>query len=246
MKSISFSNELLTELSFDFIIKLSIILNENNVILTITNRFSKYVKIVSKKTFSIEKWNLFYWEHVFKNWKISARLISDRDSKFNSDFWKTIFSQCDTKLKMITAYHFSTNDQAEQFNQTIKTILKCFLIDKYEKNWKDILSQIEYSINCFENRSIKISSFEILYEVKLKNSLLRIIRKNQDLFSQKMNFFEKKNKFDLMSRMQSKWHRSKCQYYEMSNIVHQIWSVECISRSQNKIILIIIFQNLVF
>ena len=198
LKSISFSNELLTELSLDFIIELSMISNENNVILTIIDRFSKYVKIVSeKKTFSIEKWSSFYWKYIFKNWKTSARLINDRDSKFNSDFWKAVFNQCDIKLKIITAYHFSTNDQAERFNQTVKTTLKCFLIDKYEENWKNILSQIEYSINCFENRSIEISSFEILYDVKSKNFLLKIIRRNQNLFSNEMNFFEIKKQIRL-------------------------------------------------
>ena len=185
------SNESLTELSLDFIIKLSMISNESNVILTITNQFSKYVKIVSeKKTFLIEKWNSFYWKHIFKNWKTSARLINNRDSKFNSDFWRTVFSQCDTKLKMIIAYHFSANDQAKKFNQTVKTTLKCLLIDKYEENWKNILSQIEYSINCFENRSIEISSFEMLYDVKSKNSLLKIIRRNQNLFLNEMNFLK--------------------------------------------------------
>ena len=56
LKSISLSNESLAELSLDFIVELSMISNENNVILTITNRFSKYVKIVSEKeTFSIKK-----------------------------------------------------------------------------------------------------------------------------------------------------------------------------------------------
>ena len=191
LKSISFSNESLTELNLDFIVELSMISNENNAILTITDRFSKYVKAVSeKKTFSVEKWNSFYWKHVFKNWRTPARLINDRDSKFNSDFWKTVFNQCDIKLKMITAYHFSANDQAKRFNQTIKTTLKCLLIGKYEENWKNILSQIEYSINCFENRSIEISSFEMLYDVKSKNPLLRIIRRNQNLFSNEMNFLK--------------------------------------------------------
>ena len=153
------------------------------------NMLKSYQK---KKTLSIEKWNSLYWKHVFKNWETSARLINDRNSKFNFDFWKTVFNQCDTKLEMITAYHFSTNEQAERFNQTIKTILKCLFVDKYEENWKNILSQIEYSINCFENHSTEISSFEILYKVKSKDFLLRIIRRDQNLFSQTMNFLKKR------------------------------------------------------
>ena len=49
LKLMFFSKKSLAELNFDFIIEFFMISNENNVILIITNRFSKYVKIVSKK-----------------------------------------------------------------------------------------------------------------------------------------------------------------------------------------------------
>ena len=52
LKPISFFKKSLSELSFDFIVELSMIIIENNVILIVTDWFSKYIKIVfDKKTF---------------------------------------------------------------------------------------------------------------------------------------------------------------------------------------------------
>ena len=49
---------------------------------------------------------------------------------------------------------------------------------RYEKNWQSILFQIKYVLNIFENVVIIMSFFEILYDVKFRNSLTTIIRKN--------------------------------------------------------------------
>jgi hypothetical protein len=40
-----------------------------------------------------------------------------------------------------------------------------------------MLSKIEYSLNIFENSLIKITSFEVLYDVKLKDSFMILISK---------------------------------------------------------------------
>ena len=87
LQLIFFSKKFLFELSLDFIVALSMTFNENNAILTMTDRFSKYVKLISdKKTLSTEKWKTFYWKFIFKDWNIFTKLISDRNFKFNSDF----------------------------------------------------------------------------------------------------------------------------------------------------------------
>ena len=58
-----------------------------------------------------------------------------------------------------------------------------------------MLSQIEYALNVFENASTEIFSFEILYEVKSKNPLLKIIRK--DSSNEKIDFFENRRQIKL-------------------------------------------------
>ncbi len=48
LQFISISQKFLFEMSLNFIVELFMIIKENNALLTITNRFSKYVKLISK------------------------------------------------------------------------------------------------------------------------------------------------------------------------------------------------------
>ena len=196
LQSIFFSKKFLFELNLDFIVILSMTFNENNAILTMTDRFSKYVKLISsKKTLSAEKWKTLYWKFIFKNWNIFTKLINDRNFKFNSNFWRTIFKQCGAALNIITIYHFSTNEQIEKSNQIVETALRSLLIKKYEKKWKKILFYVEYSLNVFQNVSIEMFSFEFLYDIKFRNPLLIIIKTNE--FQKKIDFMKKKRQIRL-------------------------------------------------
>ena len=134
------STKFLTKLNLNFIVALSMISEKNNIIFIVIDRFFKWIKIVSEsKTLSAKKWKKFYWQYVIKNWNISAKLINDRDSKFISDFWKIVFKQCEISLNSTIVYHLLIDEQTERTNQTMKTILRCLFVDRYEKNWQNIL-----------------------------------------------------------------------------------------------------------
>ena len=132
---------------------------------------------------------------MIKNWNIFAKFINDRDSKFISNFWKIVFKQCEASLNLTTVYHSSIDEQTKRINQTIKIILRCLLVKRYEKNWQNILFQMKYALNIFENVVIIISFFEILYDVKFRNSLTAIIRKN--VFKIETNFLKNRKQIRL-------------------------------------------------
>ncbi len=102
---------------------------KNNAFLTITNRFFKYVKLISKtESFSTTIWVERYWKSVYKFWKNFHRIVFDRDSKFTSKFWRELFNKYDVKLNFITTYHSFANNQAKKFNQIVKIAFRCLLI----------------------------------------------------------------------------------------------------------------------
>ncbi len=192
LQFISIFQKFLFEMSLNFVVELFMIIKKNNAFLTIIDRFSKYVKLISKtKSFSTTIWVKRYWKSVYKFWKISHRIMFDRDSKFTSKLWRKLFNKCDVKLNFITTYHFSANDQTKKFNQFVKIAFRRLLIKQYEKFWNNLLANVKLFLNTSTNASSEISSFEMLYDVKFKISLLKFITTKSNVNVK--NFLKHKN-----------------------------------------------------
>jgi hypothetical protein len=167
-------------MSLNFVVKLLMIIKKNNAFLTIIDRFSKYVKLISKtKSFSAAIWIKQYWEFVYKFWEILYRIVFDKDSKFTSKFWRKLFNKCDVKLNFITTYHSSANDQAKKFNQIVKIAFRCLLIKQYKTFWKNLLANVELLLNTSANAFSENSSFEVLCQ----NDDSETIKKKKNTFS---------------------------------------------------------------
>jgi hypothetical protein len=88
--------------------------------------------------------------------------VSDRDSKFTSNFWKGIFKGFGTNMNFSTTYHPETDGQTERVNQVIEDMLRMYVMDKPSK-WEDYLHLVEFSYNNGYQASLKMSPFEALY-----------------------------------------------------------------------------------
>nr|GFD30541.1 reverse transcriptase domain-containing protein [Tanacetum cinerariifolium] len=71
------------------------------------------------------------WE-VVTGHEIPVSIISDRDPRFASNFWKSLKNALGTRLDMSTAYHSETDSQSERTIQTLKDMLRAYAID-FEK-----------------------------------------------------------------------------------------------------------------
>ena len=54
------------------------------------------------------------------------RIISDRDAKFTSKFWKGLFEAVGTELNMSTAFHPESDGQTKRVNQVIEDMLRAY------------------------------------------------------------------------------------------------------------------------
>ncbi len=200
LQFISFFQEFFFEMSLNFIVELLMIIKKNNAFLTITNRFSKYVKLISKiENFSAAAWVERYWKFVYRFWEVFHRIVFNKDSKFTFECWRELFVKCDVKLNFITTYHSFVDEQAKRSNQIVKNVLRCLLIKQYEKCWNNLLSNVELSLNTSANAFSEISSFEILYDVLSKISLLKSITAESNVDAK--NFLKQRNRIrqDIMN-----------------------------------------------
>jgi len=82
--------------------------------MSITDKFTKAVKLVpGKNTYTAADWASRYWQTVFPEWGFPSAILSDRNAKFLSEFWKSLFAKANTRILTSTAYHPETDGQSE-------------------------------------------------------------------------------------------------------------------------------------
>ncbi|GKD91310.1 putative reverse transcriptase domain-containing protein [Tanacetum coccineum] len=118
-----------------------------------------------KETDIMEKLTRQYLKEVVSRHGVPVSIISDRDSKFMSHFWKSLNESLGTQLDMSTAYHPQTGGQSERTIQTLEDMLRACVMD-FGKGCGRHLPLIEFSYNNSYHTSIKAAPFEALYGCK--------------------------------------------------------------------------------
>nr|GFA97455.1 putative reverse transcriptase domain-containing protein [Tanacetum cinerariifolium] len=99
---------------------------------------------------------------------IPVSIISDRDPRFASNFWRSLQNALGTRLDMSTAYHPETDGQSERTIQTLEDMLRACAID-FGKGWVNHLPLVKFSYNNSYHASIKAAPFEALYGRKCRS-----------------------------------------------------------------------------
>jgi hypothetical protein len=89
-------------------------------------------------------------------------IVSDRDAKFLSHFWRTLWYKLGTKLLFSTTCHPQTDGQTEVVNRTLSTMLRAVLKDNL-RLWEECLPHIEFAYNRSIHSTSKLSPFMVVY-----------------------------------------------------------------------------------
>src|SRR4051812_10814739 len=145
----------------DFIVQLPITKSGYDAIVVFVDTFSKMVHFAPTKTTAMapDTARLFF-DHIFRLHGLPKSIVSDRDAKFTSKFWKSLFQTLGTKLAMSTAFHPQTDGQTERANRTLEDMLRAFT-SYQQDDWDLYLTAAEYACNNAPNASTGMSPFKI-------------------------------------------------------------------------------------
>ncbi|GJW12670.1 putative reverse transcriptase domain-containing protein [Tanacetum coccineum] len=135
-------------ITMDFVTKLPKTTSGQDTIWVIVDRLIKSAHFLPmKETDTMEKLTRQYLKEVVSRHGVPVLIISDRDSKFTSHFWKSLNEALGTQLDMSTAYHPQTDGQSERTIQTLEDMLRAY------------------------HTSIKVAPFEVLYGHKCRSPI---------------------------------------------------------------------------
>jgi hypothetical protein len=118
-----------------------------------------------KKTHKEKNIEEIYMKEVARLHGVPKAIVSDRDSKFTSNFWKVLFEGLWTNLNLSTMYHVESYGKTKRTNIIIEYMLKMYVMDQPSK-WKDYIHLVKFSYNNGYQDSLKMSPFEALYDRK--------------------------------------------------------------------------------
>ena len=118
-----------------------------NTIWVIVDRLTKVAHFIPvNTTYNGDKLAQLYIDKIVKLHGVPSRIVSDRDAKFTSRFWKKLHEALGTKLDFSSSYHPQTDGQTEKVNQILEDMLRACVLN-YGNNWEKSLSFAEFSYN---------------------------------------------------------------------------------------------------
>ncbi|KAI3515986.1 hypothetical protein L1887_14893 [Cichorium endivia] len=153
------------DVSMYFIVALPRTQRGKDAIMVVVDRFSKMAHVVGcHKTEDANNVDDLYYKEIVHLHGIPKTIVFDRDSKFLSYFWNTLWRKVGTKLLFSTSHHPQTDGQTEVTNRTLGTLLKA-LVSKTQKDWDVKLAHAEFAYNRSPTHATGHSPFEVVYGV---------------------------------------------------------------------------------
>ncbi|KAL0540047.1 hypothetical protein IC582_024275 [Cucumis melo] len=149
--------------SMDFITGLPRTLKGFTVIWVVVDRLTKSAHFVpGKSTYTASKWAQLYMSEIVRLHGVPVSIVSDRDARFTSKFWKGLQTAMGTRLDFSTAFHPQTDGQTERLNQVLEDMLRACALE-FPGSWDSHLHLMEFAYNNSYQATIGMAPFEALY-----------------------------------------------------------------------------------
>ena len=159
------------DITMDFVVGLPRTKDSHDAIWVIVDRLTKSAHFLPvRTTYTMDKYAEIYVKEVVRLHGVPLSIVSDRDSRFTSSFWKSLHKALGTRLAFSTAFHPQTDGQSERTIQTLEDMLRACVLD-FQKSWNVYLPLVEFAYNNSFHSSIGMAPYEALYGRKCRSPI---------------------------------------------------------------------------
>ena len=135
----------------------------HDAIWVIMDRLTKLAHFLAvRMTFTLEElYRLYIWE-IVRLHRVPVSIVSYRDPRFTTCFWKSFQKTMGTQLMMSTAFHPQTDGQSKRTIQVLEDMLRACVLD-HKGCWEEHLPLVEFAYNNSYQASIQMVPYEALY-----------------------------------------------------------------------------------
>jgi len=131
-------------------------------IMVVVDRFSKMAHFIpTKDEATTQKTGRLFFTHVFKHHGLPKDIVSDRDPKFTSKFWRALWKRMGSGLKMSTSFRPQTDGQTERVNLVIQQFLRNYVVAN-QQDWVDHLELAEFCYNNLKHSATGSTPFQMV------------------------------------------------------------------------------------
>ena len=99
-------------------------------VIWVVDRLTKSAHFVPwKSTYTANKWAYLYMIKIVRLHGAPVSIVSDRDARFNSKFWKRLQAAMGTRLDFSTIFHPQIDGQIERLNQILEDMLRACVLE---------------------------------------------------------------------------------------------------------------------
>ncbi|KAH9104560.1 hypothetical protein AeMF1_019386, partial [Aphanomyces euteiches] len=159
LQSLDVPLELWESVSMDFIFGLPSDRAGNTGIFTLVDRASKYlIALPVKASITAEQSARLFFDNVYCHFGLPSSIVSDRDPRFTSHFWRALFALCGTTLNMSSSDHPESDGQTERANRVLEDILRSYALSR-PTTWSSMLPTACFAYNTSVHASTGFTPF---------------------------------------------------------------------------------------
>jgi len=113
----------------DFVTGLRRTSRQHDSIIVVVSRSGKVAHFIPiKTTYSANKVAQVFIKEIVRLHSVLKNIVSDKDDKFTSKFWKDMFASLGIKLAFSTTYHPQTYGHIERVNRIMEDMLRMYIM----------------------------------------------------------------------------------------------------------------------